>query len=44
MNPLALLDAPEELAAMGRKAAALARPDAAECIVRECAELAEGAA
>lgn len=40
----ALLDAPEELAAMGRKAAALARPDAAECIVRECAELAEAAA
>ena len=40
----ALLDAPDELAAMGRKAAALARPDAAERIVRECAELREAAA
>jgi len=40
----ALLGAPDELAAMGRKAAALARPDAAERIVRECAELGEAAA
>lgn len=36
-----LFDAPEGLAAMGRKAAALARPDAAESIVRECAKLAK---
>jgi UDP-N-acetylglucosamine:LPS N-acetylglucosamine transferase len=35
----ALLDAPEQLAAMSAAAAKLARPDAAERIVESCAEL-----
>jgi UDP-N-acetylglucosamine:LPS N-acetylglucosamine transferase len=34
-----VLESPAELVAMGRKARALARPDAAECIVAECAAL-----
>jgi UDP-N-acetylglucosamine--N-acetylmuramyl-(pentapeptide) pyrophosphoryl-undecaprenol N-acetylglucosamine transferase len=41
---LALLDDPEALRAMGRRAAALARPDAADTIAAACRALAEGRA
>lgn len=40
----ALLEAPQELASMSSRAASLARPDAAERIVQECAALGEPAA
>ena len=40
----ALLDDPARLRAMGRRAAALARPDAAETLVAECRALVAGAA